>query len=376
MTEALKAIGLMSGTSMDGVDVALITTDGTTISGFGPTFSRPYTTAERQVIAEAVSQAPRIADRADRTGIHGDAERVVTDAHAAAVSAFLSENGMKPGDIDVIGFHGQTILHRPDQHLTVQIGDGPALAAATGCDVVYDFRDADVAAGGQGAPFVPVYHLALAGFSGLDLPVVIVNLGGVGNVTYLSADAPPLAFDTGPANAMLDDWVSARAGIPYDDGGRLSAAGRVDQAALTELLGNPYFSAKPPKSLDRNDFSAAPISSLSLQDGAATLAAFTAETVARAARWFAQPPRQWIVVGGGANNPTLLSKLQERAGAPVTTGSALGWSGDHVEAQAFAYLAVRSLHGLPLTFPTTTGVPEPMTGGKLARSDTDDAERA
>ena len=365
--KALKAIGLMSGTSMDGIDVALLETDGETISAFGPTGSRAYTPAERNVIAAAVAQAPAITDRNVRSGVFGEAEHVVTEAHAEAVERFLADNGLSPDNVDIVGFHGQTIWHRPEKRLTVQIGDGPALAARLGIDVAHDLRGADVAAGGQGAPFVPVYHQALAAHAGLELPVVVVNLGGVGNVTYLS-DEPPLAFDTGPANALIDDWVSVHAGLPYDDGGRIAAAGHVRESALKALLKSPYFSKEPPKSLDRNDFSMSAVSGLTLADGAATLAAFTAASLARARDWFRVSPRQWIVVGGGARNPTLMDMLRDRLDAPVVTGAAIGWSGDHVEAQAFAYLAVRSLRGLPLTFPTTTGVPEPMTGGVLARA--------
>lgn len=367
MTKALTAIGLMSGTSMDGVDVALIETDGEMVFAFGPTGSRPYSAAERRTIAAAVAQAPGISDRNERSGAFGEAEGIVTGAHADAVEAFLAENGLTAADIDVIGFHGQTIFHRPETRLTVQIGDGPALSERLGIDVVHDFRAADVAAGGQGAPFVPVYHRALAAHAGLDLPVVVLNLGGVGNVTYLSGEAP-LAFDTGPANALIDDWVSARAGMAYDEGGRIAARGRIDEDALAALLSGLYFSRRPPKSLDRNEFSASSLEGLSLEDGAATLAAFTAASVALARDWFPEPARQWIVVGGGANNPTLMAMLRDRLDAPVVTGAEIGWSGDHVEAQAFAYLAARSLRGLPLTFPTSTGVPEPMTGGVLAKA--------
>lgn len=367
MTKALTAIGLMSGTSMDGVDVALVETDGEAIFAFGPTAARPYSGAERAVIAAALAAASAMPDRDYRDGIVGEAEQIVTEAHAVAVERFLADNGISAGAIDVVGFHGQTILHRPDRRLTVQIGDGEALAARLGIDLVHDLRAADVAAGGQGAPFVPVYHKALVERSRLDVPVAILNLGGVGNVTWVGAGAPS-AFDTGPGNALIDDWVKQEAGLPFDESGRLAASGRVDEAVLARLLDHPYFDLAPPKSLDRNDFGIADVAGLSLEDGAATLAAFTAASVARAALWFAAPARQWVVVGGGARNPTILRMLSERLGAPVTTGDAVGWSGDHVEAQAFAYLAVRSLRGLPLTFPTTTGVSAPLTGGVLARA--------
>ncbi|MEJ8573445.1 anhydro-N-acetylmuramic acid kinase [Microbaculum marinum] len=367
MTEALTAVGLMSGTSMDGVDVALIETDGVDITAFGPTSSRPYLPAERQTIAAAVSEARGMTHRTGRGGVIGEAERVVTEAHGEAVETFLRDNGIEAASVDVVGFHGQTILHRPERQLTVQLGDGQGLADRLGIDVVYDLRAADVAAGGQGAPFVPVFHKALAARTGLRTPIAILNLGGVGNVTWVG-DGDPMAFDTGPGNALLDDWVQKTAGRSFDEDGRLAAAGTVDNAILARLMGNPYFDARPPKSLDRNDFDIALLEGLGVEDGAATLAAFTAASGARSAEWFAEPVRQWIVVGGGARNPTILAMLAARVDAPVTTGTDIGWLGDHVEAQAFAYLAVRSLRGLPLSYPTTTGVPGPLTGGVLVRA--------
>lgn len=367
MTKALTAIGLMSGTSMDGVDVALIVTDGDTISAFGPTGSRVYRLDERQTIAAAAAEAAKITSREDRPGVIGEAERIVTDAHAVAVETFLAENRIDPSMVDVVGFHGQTILHRPKKRLTVQIGDGRSLADRLGIDVVYDFRGHDVASGGQGAPFVPAYHQALVDREKLDMPVAVLNLGGVGNVTWIGA-GEPLAFDTGPANALIDDWVAARTGKGFDENGLLAAAGKVDERLLSILMGGLYFSRKPPKSLDRNDFDSAPLAGLSVEDGAATLTAFTAASVARARDWFPAPAKRWIVVGGGACNPTLMAMLAERLEVPVDAGADIGWSGDHVEAQAFAYLAVRSLRGLPLSYPTTTGVSEPMTGGSLVRA--------
>ncbi len=367
MTKALTAIGMMSGTSMDGVDAALIETDGSDIRALGPTVSRPYTAGERKALVAALEAATALTDRDSRPGAVAAAERIVTEAHAETVERLLRDLGRAPETIDLIGFHGQTVLHRPEQRLTIQIGDGQALADRLGIDVVCDFRGRDVAAGGQGAPFVPVYHRALAGRDRLDLPIVVVNLGGVGNVTFIGK-GDPLAFDTGPGNALIDDWVHQRTGEPYDADGRLAAAGTVDAAVLSELLDNPYFSEAPPKSLDRNDFSIAPVAGLSLEDGAATLAAFTAATVTGAARWFPEPARQWIVVGGGVRNPTILGMLSERLAVPVVTGEVVGWASDFIEAQAFGFMAVRSVRGLPLTFPTTTGIAAPLSGGTLVRA--------
>jgi anhydro-N-acetylmuramic acid kinase len=365
----MKAIGLMSGTSMDGVDIALIETDGKRIGAFGATGARPYTAEERALLRAAVDAATILTHREDRTGILGAAEDMVTAAHAEAVEDFLAEHSLRQDDIAVVGFHGQTVLHRPEAALTVQLGNGQVLADRLGIDVVYDFRAADVAAGGQGAPFVPVYHRALAQMSAFDLalPTTIINVGGVANVTWIGEDGDILAFDTGPGNALIDDWVRVRTGAPFDENGRLAACGMVDPARLERLLSHLFFTQKPPKSLDRNDFSLMPLEGLSLEDGAATLTAFTAATLGLAAQHFPKPARLYVLAGGGARNGTLIRMLRERVPGKLVLANDLGWSGDALEAQAFGYLAARSLKGLPITYPTTTGVSKPMTGGKLAR---------
>lgn len=365
----LRAIGLMSGTSMDGIDVALVETDGEAVLRTGPGHTRPYAGTERDTLRAALAEAVALESRTARPGVLARAEALVTRAHVEAVQAFMAAQGLRPSDIDVIGFHGQTVLHRPERRLTVQIGDGAALAEALGIAVVHDMRAADVAAGGQGAPLVPAYHraLALATLPPSADTVAVLNLGGVGNVTALDGAADPLAFDTGPGNALIDDLVQARTGRSMDEDGSLARAGRVDEAALARLMDHPYFAVPPPKSLDRNAFSAEPVSGLSTEDAAATLVAFTAESVARAAGWLVRRPALWVVCGGGARNPALLDALRERLGAEVRTGGSLGWDGDLVEAQAFAYLAVRSLRGLPLTFPTTTGIQRPLMGGVLSQ---------
>ncbi|GLK81092.1 anhydro-N-acetylmuramic acid kinase [Methylopila turkensis] len=365
----MRAIGLMSGTSFDGVDVALVETNGERIEAFGPSGYRPYTSAERRVLSQALADAVAIERRTERPGAVAAAEGVVTAAHAEAVERFLREHGVGADDVDVVGFHGQTVLHRPEAGLTVQIGDGLALARRLGLPVVYDFRAADVAAGGQGAPLAPTIHPVL--LRGLDLPrpLAVLNLGGVGNVTFIGADGELVAFDTGPANALMDDRLMRETGEAFDRDGAISASGAVDEAALARLMDNPYFGVEPPKSLDRNAFSAGPTEALPLADALATLAAFTAETVVRAAAHLPKPPALWIVAGGGARNPTLLDLLRRRLGADVRTADAVGLSADALEAQAFAVLAVRSLRGLPLTYPGTTGAPRPLTGGLLARPD-------
>jgi anhydro-N-acetylmuramic acid kinase len=298
-----------------------------------------------------------------------EAERLITERHVEAVEAFLRANEIDRASIDVIGFHGQTVLHRPETRLTVQIGDGHQLARRLGIPVAFDFRAPDVAAGGHGAPLVPVFHRALAEAAGIEMPTVILNLGGVANLTYLAKrGADPLAWDTGPGNALLDDLMLQRTGSAMDRDGRIAASGVPDEPALRQLLGHPYFQETPPKSLDRNAFSLAPVEALSLADAAATLVAFSAETIAQALLTLPARAQRLIAAGGGTRNPVLMAEISRRTGLAVEPAESLGWSADAMEAQAFAYLAVRSRAGLPLTFPTTTGVPSPMTGGRLAEA--------
>ena len=364
------AIGLMSGTSQDGVDVALIETDGEVITRFGPTAYRTYSRAERALLRSATAAAANITDRAARPGAIGEAEVAVTDAHAEAVETFLAANGIAAGVVTVIGFHGQTVLHRPAQRLTVQIGNGHALAGRLGIAVVYDFRAADVAAGGEGAPLAPVFHRALVRRLDRAAPVAVLNLGGVANVTFIDGDTL-IACDTGPGNAPIDDFVRVRTGALLDADGKAAQSGKVDEQVIARVLADLFFAKPPPKSLDRNDFRdliGEAFDNRSVEDGAATLTALTAAAVARVVPLLPRAPKTWIVAGGGVRNLTLMRMLAERlAPAGVESGHAAGWSVDSLEAQAFAFLAVRSLHGLPLSFPTTTGVPHPLTGGVLAR---------
>ena len=358
--KALTALGLMSGTSMDGIDAAIVTTDGERVLSTGPWATYPYQPALRTQLGAAVTAAEAAAPETLLA-----LEAALTDANAAAVAALLGENGLSPADIDLVGFHGQTVLHRPERRLTRQLGGGDRLARAIGIDVVNDFRSADVAAGGQGAPLAPLYHRALTG--SLERPLAVLNLGGVGNVTYIGAGGPDdiLAFDTGPGNAMIDDWVSRHTGQPYDESGRLAARGKAEPDRLARLLAHGYFDLAPPKSLDRNDFPMDAVEGLSPEDGAATLLAFTARSVARALPHLPAMPRRWLVTGGGRHNPTLMAALAENLGAPVRPVEDVGWQGDALEAQAFGFLAVRSMRGLPLSIPATTGVPAPMPGGRF-----------
>lgn len=352
----MLALGLMSGTSLDGVDAALAVTDGIAVERLGPALTVPYAPELRERLRGVLGGVGPVAA----------VERDITLFHAEAVRKLLAENGLSAAEIDVVGFHGHTILHRPAERRTWQIGDGQLLADTLGIPVVNDFRTADVLAGGQGAPLVPVFHRALA--AGLPRPVAVLNLGGVGNVTWIGEDDHILAFDTGPGNALIDDWAHAHTGRPVDEGGRLARAGTVDARAVAGFGQHEFFDRAPPKSLDRDEFRAHAkrlVEGKGAEDGAATLTAFTARAVGLACPHLPKRPVRWLVCGGGRHNPMVMEALRAELDAPVDPVEAVGWDGDALEAQAFAYLAVRSLRGLPLTFPETTGGPKPCGGGRL-----------
>ena len=414
----------MSGTSLDGIDVAALATDGERRVEPGPALTMPYPDECRErlrgVLGGPTGQARGLKAHGPDHEI-ASVEAELTRLHAEAVARYRDR--FPQIAIDLIGFHGHTILHRPEQRRTWQIGDGARLARLTGLDVVCDFRSADVAAGGQGAPLAPLYHAALA--AGLMKPLAVLNLGGVGNVTWIGqGPGEILAFDTGPGNALIDDWVRRHTGRAADFGGALARSGRASPAHVARFLERPYFARRPPKSLDRDDFREAVPAGLALADGAATLTEITAAAVAAAARHFPAPPREWLVCGGGRRNPAIMAALARRletgvtapaeyphpnppppagegdtrpllsntpplagegrvgvlAAASVSQGKkgdggvavrpveAAGWDGDALEAQAFAYLAVRSVRGLPLSLPSTTGVPHPVCGGRLFRA--------
>ena len=360
------AVGLMSGTSLDGIDAALIESDGRAEVRAVAFISRPYDSRFRARLRALLGAR---AVEPDLAGEIAAVERELTERHAVAVETLLATAGLAVGDIAVAGFHGQTLLHAPEVRRTWQIGDGALLARRLGVPVVNDFRSADVAAGGQGAPFAPLFHQALIASALPDdgeRPVAVLNLGGVGNVTWIGPDGqPPVAFDTGPGNALLDDWCAAQAGLACDLDGALALAGTIDEAALDRLLDNPFFARPAPKSLDRDAFDPAPVAGLSTSNGAATLTEFTAASVAAALPHLPSPPRRWLVTGGGRKNAALMRALRAWLDAPVESLEAVGWDGDALEAQAFAYLALRSRAGLPLSLPTTTGVPRPTSGGRL-----------
>ncbi|MCH2547589.1 MAG: anhydro-N-acetylmuramic acid kinase [Alphaproteobacteria bacterium] len=357
-------IGLMSGTSLDGVDAALIKTDGQKILEFGAYITVPFEPALYEQLHDAVHM------RGDIMKI----EHELTIFHALAVKSLLTKANMHADDVHVIGFHGQTVTHRPKEGITWQIGNGAQLAALTKINVVCDFRRRDVAAGGQGAPLVPLYHAALA--RTLQLPVAVVNIGGIGNVTWVGKSEERgesimshdiLAFDTGPGNAMLNDWVRKHTGEAYDKDGEMAQNGKVYDNIIAEFMKHPYFSATPPKSLDRNDFNITQLKNLTAEDGAATLTQFTATTIARAVEYFPALPKLWLVSGGGRHNPAMMKALSSVLPL-VKPVESVGWDGDALEAQAFGFLAMRSLHNLPLSLPTTTGASHAVTGGAFYRA--------
>lgn len=365
MGKLIRALGLMSGTSMDGIDVALLATDAEARVERGPAMTFPYGEDMRALIREAITDARETPDRGVRVGAMPHAERELTERHAAAVSAFLRKQGIARETIDVIGFHGHTVLHQPARGITIQLGLGEMLAELTRLSVVYDLRADDVAAKGQGAPLVPVYHRALVAQLP-QRPVAVLNIGGVANVTWIGRNGDLLAFDTGPGNALIDDLVRRRTGAAFDADGTLCEAGRVQHDIVHAYLTHGFFGARPPKSLDRDAFDAALVSGLRDEDAAATLAAFTVEAIARAREHMPEQPELWIVAGGGRRNRAIMKMLAARVENAVVPAEAVGLDGDSLEAEAWGYLAARSLQGLPVTFPGTTGVAQPMTGGRLA----------
>jgi anhydro-N-acetylmuramic acid kinase len=373
MRRIRTAIGLMSGTSMDGIDVALLRTDGERLIERGPFLGVGYDPAFRDRLKLALEQAKTIKERGQRPGDIAAIERELTLRHSSAVTQFLQVNDLRAADIDVIGFHGQTVLHRPDEALTVQIGDGGLLARETGIAVVYDMRANDMAHGGQGAPLVPAYHAALAeNISDGGLPVCFVNIGGISNLTYIGKDKTIIAYDSGPGNTLIDQWVETHAGVPFDQGGTIASEGRVLDELADRYLGSPFFTAEQRRSLDRNDFPPPGGSDAELSDGARTLAYVAAASIIKSAAHLPVTPSLYVICGGGRLNKMIMGDLAALAfeqGAKVISAEEAGFDGDAMEAEAWAYLAVRSIEGLPLTYPGTTGVREPVTGGVLAEAE-------
>lgn len=360
MDKVYTAIGLMSGTSLDGIDAAMIRTDGETQVERVDFLSEPYDTGFQKDLKACLGQK-------EYNDHIRHCEKKLTARHIEAVQALIRKTGVEP---DIVGFHGQTIYHDPDNAFTWQIGDGAMMAAQLGIDVVYDFRSNDMKAGGQGAPFLPLYHRAVTHH--IEKPLAVLNIGGVANVTFISDDHI-LAFDTGPGNALIDDFVRQRTAQSYDENGALAEKGVVDQRLVQDLLTHPYFKKTPPKSLDRDEWSNDSAASLSDEDGAATLTRFTVESIMKSLDFFKldffkEKPKTWYVSGGGRKNKTMMKWLGDSVGADLKTIDDLGLDGDSVEAEGFAYLAVRSLKNLPLSVPGTTGCQAPTCGGILQKA--------
>jgi anhydro-N-acetylmuramic acid kinase len=365
------AVGLMTGTVLDGnIDVALLKTDGETIESFGAYALKPYPDEIRVLLEETLIAARQWNFDGPEPAIFHEAEEAITRAQSAAVAELVSEAGLDLSDIGVVGFHGQTVLHRgrePDRlGATRQLGDGELMRALLGVPVAFDFRSADVAAGGQGAPLAPVYHAALLKAAGCAGETAFLNLGGVGNITWWDGHDTLIAFDTGPANAPLNDFIKMQGLGDMDRDGALARSGRVDEVRLAHLLTHSYLAKPYPKSLDRFDFSAEMARGLDPATGAATLTAFTAATVGRGLDLLPRRPTRVIVSGGGRHNPAIMAALETRAHVTAVSADKFGWRGDAIEAECFAFLAMRVLRGLPISFPTTTGAPAPMRGGQLA----------
>lgn len=358
----IRSLGLMSGTSMDGVDAAVLVTDGVEIQTFAESAFRSYTPEEIDILTAAQGLWPE-----DDSTVLNAALAVTQSAHADIVLEFE--------DIDLVGFHGQTLNHDPDNGRTFQLGDGQDLANRTGIKTVWDFRSNDMIAGGQGAPLAPFFHFACAKWADLKAPVAFLNLGGVGNVTLIdpifeSPETPGalLAFDTGPANAPLNDLMQSRLGQLYDENGTIAGQGKIDETLLSRVFQRPFFAKRPPKSLDRHDFHDALIlvESLLDVDAAATLTALPAACVAANLSHLPVQPKDWYICGGGAKNPVLMQELANRLTGTIHPIETLNLDGDMLEAQAFAYLAARRQRNLPISAPETTGCNSPTNGGKIA----------
>jgi len=367
----MRVLGFMTGTSLDAVDMAVIETDGEELLELGPAGEKKLDPSVRGLLEAAIADALKLKEGDPTPASFAAAAAAVAAEHIAAAEAFMLDERLAPSDFTLIGLQGQTVLHAPPgpdrpAGRTIQLIDAPAVAAGLGVPVVYDLRQDDIAAGGQGAPLAPVYHAALARYSGFHTPMAVLNLGGVANLTLIKTDGELEAFDTGPGVGLIDLLMQDRTDKRLDEDGALARAGHVHERALAGYLGHPYFQIHGPKSLDRFDFSLDRVGPLSLEDAAATLVAFTAEAVARGLKTCSEIPLRLVVTGGGRLNPALMAAIRERVPLPVLTAEEAHWRGDSVEAEAFAFLAARSMLGLPISFPGTTGAPQPMTGGRIA----------
>lgn len=366
----MRVLGFMTGTSLDAVDMAVIETDGEELLGLGPAGEKKLDPQVRTLLEAAIRDALRLKEGDPTPESFAAAAAAVAREHTLAAQAFMAEHRLLPGDLDMIGLQGQTVLHAPPgpdrpAGRTIQLIDAATVASELGVPVVYDLRQDDIAAGGQGAPLAPVYHAALVRFSNLHTPTAVLNLGGVANLTLVKSGGELEAFDTGPGVGLIDLLVQDRTDRRLDENGAFAKAGQVNERALNHYLSDPYFQRRGPKSLDRFDFKLDRLVALSLEDAAATLTALTAEAVWRGLQACSEVPLRLVVSGGGRLNPALMDEIRSRCALPVLTAEEADWRGDAIEAEAFAFLAARAYLGLPISFPGTTGVPAPMTGGRI-----------
>lgn len=360
------AIGLMSGTSRDGVDAALIETDGQITVKPLAFYFHPYTSNVKALIADACNLAMS-SEIPVSNSLIADAQAVLNNEHIVAARQLLHMANVNAIDIDILGLHGHTVGHRADLGWTWQIGDPEIISNELNIPVMSDMRRFDVMFGGQGAPLIPVFHRAI--FSDNTEVTAVLNLGGVANLTYLGTSGELVAFDCGMASALIDDWMAQTTNYEFDAGGEFAAKGTVNEEVLSTMLSHGFFSAPLPKSLDRKDFDVQQVKHLPPPEGAATLTAFSAKAVALGLEQFPTKPERLIVCGGGRKNKTMLEMIEKYTGVKTIVSDKIGWDGDAIEAQGFAYLAYRCLHGLPITYPGTTGVSEPMSGGVLTKPD-------
>jgi len=377
------AIGLMSGTSMDGIDAVLLQTDGRSAINALAHYAMPYSAAFRQELLHALQDAQAITAPDQRPGNLLQAERELTLLHARAIKNLLAQEKLEPQGVDIIGFHGQTVIHCPPPHadsdsgFTVQLGDGSLLAREANISVIADMRAADMRAGGNGAPLAPVYHRALAASlrGKCAFPLAFINIGGIANVTYIENAGENndnlIAFDCGAGNCLIDQWAEAKIGRSYDKNGEAGLKGKISEGVAQAYFKLPIFKQER-RSYDRNDFP--PLSSLSEEDnlsyegGAATLAYITAEGIIHSFSRLPQMPKTLIVSGGGIKNRAImqnLARLSAACGISLKTAENFSFSSAFMEAEAWAYLAVRSFYHLPLTYPQTTGCRAPVSGGVL-----------
>lgn len=364
------AIGLMSGTSMDGIDGALLKSDGENKIEIIGHYSCEYDNAFRQQLKSTLDEVRNLRARSELSETTRKIEQALTLRHVTAVSNLLKNCHINANCIDLIGFHGQTVLHKPEIGLTIQIGDGKLLADKTGIDVIFDLRENDIKHGGQGAPLVPVYHRSLANsFKGkLAFPIAFLNIGGISNLTFVGEDNELYAFDCGPGNALIDQWMFLKTKKSFDQGGEAGLRGKQIKPIIESYCQHPFFHQQKPGSLDWRSFKPLVDETISVEDGAASLCFVTAYGIVNSFRHLPIFPKTLIVSGGGAHNRGILKLLEELTSKYETitlTAQSLGLHSDFIEAEAWAYLAIRSFYGLPITFPTTTGCESPQSGGRF-----------